>query len=137
PVRRWAARAMEAPSGRWLVAAAGLAVIASAVYQLYKAYALVFEEELRLARMSPGERRWARRFLRAGLTARGITFGIIGWFLLRAALDVDAREALDMAGALRLLARQDRGGLWLALVAVGLAAYGVLSLIDARYRRVT
>jgi hypothetical protein len=137
PVRRWVDRAMVAPYGRWLVAAAGLAVMASAAYQFYKAYALVFEEELRLARMSARERRWARRILRAGLAARGVTFGVIGWFLVRAALDIDPGEALGMGGALRTIARQDYGPWLLFVVAVGLIAYGVLSLVDARYRRVT
>lgn len=128
---------MHAPYGRWLVAGAGLAVIGSAVYQFYKAYAVVFEEELRLARMSARERRWARRILRAGLAARGVTFGLIGWFLVRAALHVDPGEARGMAGALGILARQAQGPWLLGAVALGLTAYGLLSLVDARYRRIT
>jgi len=87
--------------------------------------------------MSARARRWSRRVGRAGLTARGVTFGVIGWFLLRAAFDEDAHEARGVAGALRLLGKQDRGHWVLFVVAVGLTAYGLLSLVDARYRRVT
>jgi hypothetical protein len=136
-VREWTTRIMDEPFGRWMVGAAGVAVIGSGVYQFYKAWKYKFEEDLRVARMSASERRWARRVGRIGLGARGVTFGIIGWFLLHAALDVDPREARGMAGALRALERQDHGQWLLGAVALGLTAYGVLSLVDARYRKVT
>jgi len=136
-VREWVARLMHEPYGRWLVAAVGLGVMATAAYQLYKAYAVIFERQLRLARMSAAQRRWARRILRAGLAARGVTFGVIGWFLLRAGLDMDPREARGMGQALRLLERQQHGEWLLGAVALGLTAYGLLSLLDARYRRIT
>jgi hypothetical protein len=137
PVRTWAGRLLAAPYGQWVVGAAGLAVIGVAGYQFYKAYSAKFEDKLRTAKMSARAQRWARRIGRAGLTARGITFAVIGWFLVRAALEVDPGEARGLAGALRTLARQDHGPWLLGVVALGLAAYGLLSLVDARYRRVT
>ena len=136
-VRTWVARLLAAPHGRWVVGALGLAVMGSGVYQFYKAYTALFENDLLTSRMSARARRWSRRVGRAGLTARGVTFGVIGWFLLRAAFDEDAHEARGVAGALRLLGKQDRGHWVLFVVAVGLTAYGLLSLVDARYRRVT
>jgi uncharacterized protein DUF1206 len=136
-VRAWTTRIMDEPFGRWMVAAAGLAVMGSGAYQFYKAWKYKFEEDLRVARMTAAERRWARRVGRIGLGARGVTFGIIGWFLLHAALDVDPREARGMKGALRVLERQDHGQWLLGAVALGLTAYGVLSLVDARFRKVT
>jgi hypothetical protein len=136
-VREWTTRAMAAPAGRWLVAAAGLAVIGSGVWQFYKAYARRYEDDLRVRSMSPAERRWLHRLGRAGLCARGVTFALMGWFLLHAALDVNPHEARSMAGALRVLERQDHGPWLLAAVALGLTAYGALSLVDARYRRIT
>jgi hypothetical protein len=136
-VRTLAGRIMDQRYGRWLVAAAGLAVIGGGLYQLYKAYAVIFEEELRIARMSGRLRRWARHILRAGLAARGVTFGLIGWFLVRAGLEVDPREARGMGSALRALGGADHGRWLLGAVALGLTAYGFLSLMDARYRRIT
>ena len=79
-------------------------MIGAGVYQFYKAYAAKFEEHLRQSQMSETARCWARRIGRAGLTARGVTFAVIGWFLVRAALDVDPSEARGLAGALRTLA---------------------------------
>jgi hypothetical protein len=128
---------MGAPYGRWVVGALGLAVMGAGGYQFYKAYAAKFEEHLRKPQMSEWARCWARRIGRAGLTARGVTFGVIGWFLVRAAMDVDPGEARGLAGALGTLARQDHGRWVLGLVAVGLTAYGLLSLVEARYRRIT
>jgi Domain of Unknown Function (DUF1206) len=136
-VRTWVTRVLSAPYGRWLVAAVGLAVIGTGVYQFYKAYMVLFENDLLISEMSADARLWSRRVGRAGLTARGVTFGVIGWFLLRAGLDANAHEARGVAGALRLLGRQDEGHWLLFVVAVGLAAYGFSSLVDARYRRVT
>jgi hypothetical protein len=115
----------------------GLALVGSGVYQFYKAYTARFEDDLLTSTMSARARRWSRRVGRAGLTARGVTFGVIGWFLLRAAFDEDAHEARGLAGALRFLGHQDRGHWLLFVVAVGLTAYGLLSLVEARYRRVT
>jgi hypothetical protein len=119
------------------VAAVGLTVIGSAAYQFYKAYTCKFEDDLVLSWMTERARRWSRRVGRAGLVARGVTFAIIGWFLVRAALEANAHEARGLAGALRVLGRQDRGHWLLLVVALGLTAYGLLSLVDARYRRVT
>src|SRR4029450_8475487 len=89
-VRRWVGRVLDEPNGRWLVAAVGLAVIGSAVYQFYKAYSCKFADDLVLSSMTGGGRRWAPRVGRAGLVARGVTFAVIGWFLVRAALEVNA-----------------------------------------------
>ena len=136
-VRTAVARVLDAPYGQWVVAAVGIAVIASAGYQFYKAYFCKFEKDLVLSQMTKSARCWSRRVGRAGLVARGITFGIIGWFLLRAAWEVDAHEARGLAGALRVLGRQDRGHWLLLVVALGLTAYGLSSFVDARYRRVT
>ncbi|HEV7500568.1 MAG TPA: DUF1206 domain-containing protein, partial [Vicinamibacteria bacterium] len=79
-------------------------------------------------------RRWVRRIGRAGLSARGVTFGIMGWFLVQAARTFDAHQARGLAGSLRSLAHHDDGPWLLGIVAVGLTAYGVMSLVDARYR---
>ena len=133
-VRVWTGRLMSAPHGPWIVGAAGAAVIGIAVAQFYVAYTCGFEADLCTQTMSPAGRRWARGIGRAGLCARGVTFAVMGWFLLRAARDVDPHEARGIAGSLRSLAHHDQGPWLLGVVGVGLTAYGVLSLVTARYR---
>ena len=131
----WTARLMGQPMGPWLVALAGLAVIANGIYQLYRAYSGKFREKLRLDEMDPNRVDWVTKLGRAGYAARGVAFGLIGLFLVQAALHREPGEARGLDGALAALAAQPFGPYLLALVAVGLAAYGVFALVEARYRR--
>jgi hypothetical protein len=135
-VRTWVARTLAQPYGVWAVGLAGAAVLSSGLYQFYKAWAATFEKHLRTGQMTPRAREWARRIGRFGLAARGVAFLIVGWFLIRAAQNVSAREVKDMGGALRLVAGQEYGAWLLGIVACGLISYGLLSLVNARYRRV-
>jgi hypothetical protein len=135
-MRSWVARSLAEPWGVWAVGLGGAAVVGAGVYQFHKAWTATFEEHLRTQRMSADARRWSRRIGRFGLCARGVTFLIIGWFLVRAAVRLNAREVKDFPGALRMLQAQEYGAWLLGIVALGLIAYGLLSFVDARYRRI-
>jgi hypothetical protein len=135
-VRLWTGRALADPDRWWLVAAAGVGVACSGVYQFYKAHSNKFERRLALSRLSADGRRWVRRVGRAGLVARGITFGVIGWFLVRAGMHVDPGEARGLAGALRALRAADYGPWLLGGVGAGLVAYGLFSIVEGRFRRI-
>jgi hypothetical protein len=135
-IRTWVGRALAEPWGVWAVGLAGAIVVGAGLYQFYKGWAASFEKRFRTAEMGAGMRRWARRIGRLGLAARGVTFLIIGWCLVRAAFYVNAREAKDVGGALRTLQAQEYGAWLLGIVACGLVAYGLLSLLNARYRRI-
>jgi hypothetical protein len=69
-----------------------------------------------------------------GHLARGVVFGLIGVFLVRAAWQYDPEEAIGLDGALAKVLRADYGDTLLGLVAAGLAAYGVYCFAEARYR---
>ncbi|WP_148129269.1 DUF1206 domain-containing protein, partial [Dulcicalothrix desertica] len=73
---------------------------------------------------------------RFGIAARGFVFGIIGIFLVLAAIQVDGSEARGLGGTLAVLAQQPFGSWILGVVALGLIAYGIYSVIQARYRRI-
>lgn len=135
-VRTWVARFLAEPYGVWAVALAGAGVMGSGLWQFYKAVTAKFEDRQRTSQMSARTQRWGRRIGRFGLSARGVTFLIVGWFLVRAARFVNAREAKDLGDALRTLEAHAYGAWLLGLVAVGLAAYGLLSMMNARYRRI-
>ena len=134
--RSWVARTLAEPWGMWAVGLVGAVVVGSGLYQFYKAWAAKFEKRLRVDQMSEGARRWARRIGRFGLAARGVTFLVAGWCLIRAAQTVNAREVKDLGGALRLLRGQAYGPWLLGIVACGLISYGLLSFVNARYRRI-
>ena len=131
----WTARLLAQPFGQWLVGTVGAIVIAIAGYQFYRAYSAKFRKKLKTHQMSPTEQTWATRVGRLGLTARGITFLIIGWFLIQASLQAQAQEARGLGGALETLAQQPYGPWLLGIVALGLIAYGIHMGVQARYRR--
>ncbi|MCQ7029820.1 DUF1206 domain-containing protein, partial [Escherichia coli] len=64
----------------------------------------------------------------------GIVFMVIGAYLARAGWAHSAEKAADTGEALDAIARQPFGQWLLAGVAVGLIAYGVYEVVQARYR---
>lgn len=134
--RDWTARFMAQPFGRWMVALAGLVVIGVGISYLYQAYKAQFLRRLNLYQLSENQRRWVKWLGQFGMGARAIVFGIVGLFLLLAALQANANEARGLAGALEYLAQQPFGAWMLGTVALGVVAYSIYSLIEARYRQI-
>lgn len=122
------------PAGTWLVALAGLVVAGVGLFNGYRAATRSFEQ--RWKETSAGTRRWGGRIGVVGLLARMVVFGLIGLFLVKAALDYSPRDAVGLDGALQRLASQSYGHILLGIVALGLAAYGVFCFVDARLRRI-
>jgi hypothetical protein len=90
---------------------------------------------------APGVTRTARRasnspaahFLaRAGLTARGVIYILVGWVAVLVALGHSSREA-DQQGALHLLAGKPYGLVSLWLLGIGFAAYALWRLSEAAF----
>ena len=75
----------------------------------------------------------ATHFLaRAGLTARGVIYILVGWVAVLVALGQSAREA-DQEGALQLLASKSYGLVSLWLLAIGFASYALWRLSEAAF----
>jgi hypothetical protein len=95
-----------------------------------------FMEDMNTGKMSEFERKLVTLAGVAGVVARGVVFGLIGIFLIKAAIEYDPGETVGLDGALRKLAAQDHGRFLLGLVAAGLLSFGIFCLFQARYRRV-
>jgi Domain of Unknown Function (DUF1206) len=132
----WTATLLQQPFGRFLTVAVGVVIVGVGLYQFYLAYAAKFMEGLKPGEMGVRQRTWARRSGRLGFAARGVVFGIIGVFLVLAALQSDPNQARGLGGALSTLASQPFGPYLLGLVAFGLVAYGLFMFVIARYRRI-
>ncbi|ACY16333.1 DUF1206 domain-containing protein [Haliangium ochraceum] len=130
----WTAEVLSAPLGAWLVGLFGAAVIGFGIYQGYKAYTAKFMKSYKTSAMSHTERRFAKRAGQFGLSARGVTFAIIGFFFIQAAIQHDPSEAKGLGAALTELAQQPYGPWLLGVVAAGLVAFGVYCFSKARYR---
>jgi hypothetical protein len=75
----------------------------------------------------------AARFLaRAGLTARGVIYILVGWVAVLVALGRSSREA-DQQGALHLLAGKSYGQVSLWLLGIGFAGYALWRLSEAAF----
>jgi Domain of Unknown Function (DUF1206) len=124
------------PGGQWIVGIAGAVFIGVALYQGYKGVSRKFLDEDKTEQMGPFTRRWITRIGVVGHLARMVAFGLIGIFVVKAAIDYAPKRAVGLDGALSRLAHQSYGTFLLALVAAGLCAFGVYSIADARYRRI-
>jgi Domain of Unknown Function (DUF1206) len=86
------------------------------------------KQRARLASDSPA----AHLLARAGLTARGVIYILVGWVAILVALGHSSHEA-DQQGALQLLAGKPYGLVSLWLLGIGLAAYALWRLSEAAF----
>ena len=79
---------------------------------------------------------WIGRLGTIGHLARMVVLGLIGIFLIRAAIDYNPNKAVGLDGALAKIVHRSYGPFLLGIVATGLIAFALYSLSDARYRRI-
>jgi len=130
------AQVLDYPAGRWLVGLVGLAFIGAALFNAYRAFTQKFEENWNAGEMSATERTWLPRLSSLGLLARFVVFGLIGWFLVKAAWQHDPKEAIGLDGALQKVIQASYGTVLLTIVAGGLLCYALFCFAEARYRDV-
>jgi len=127
---------LDWPGGQVLVILAGLVLVAVAIDQGLKGFKKKFLEKSHTERMSEKTKKAFTAFGVFGHLARMVIFGLMGYFLIKAAIDYNPDEAVGLDGALAKLASSAGGPLVLGAVAVGLLGFGLYSFMDARYRRV-
>ena len=116
-----------------IVAVAGGITIGVALVQLYNAWKRPFLEDL----AARGDARSAIAWLGSiGFGARGILFGVIGYELLAAAVSYDSKKAVGLDGALIKSASSAAGPIVMIIIALGLVAFGLFSITQARYSQI-
>ena len=85
--------------------------------------------------MSPSERNIAVKLGRFGMFARGVTFLVIGWFLIQAGIHKDAGQVQGFGGAFLFLLSQPYGHILVGVIALGFVALGLHSFACARWIR--
>ncbi len=124
------------PLGPVLVAAIGVGLFAYAAREVWCAWTAKLDRKLDLSELRPQTARWVVGLSRFGIAARGVVFSVMGIFLVASALTTNPREARGFGEALATLQGWTFGTVLLAAVALGLVAYGVYDVVEARFRRI-
>jgi hypothetical protein len=135
--QRKTAMVLSWPGGQFLVGLAGVIIIGVGVFFVHDGWTADFTKELKLGGLSRTARRAVIALGRFGRIAQGVVFGIIGVLVLVAAVQYDSSKAQGLDGALKTLVAQPYGRWLLGIVALGLIAYGLYGLAEARLRRVS
>lgn len=128
---------LSQPFGQWLVGLVGVAAAGYGFYCIYKGIKTKFRRKLKIHEMSSAEETWAVRIGRFGLIAKGIVTVIVGYFFVQAARTANPNQAKTTEGALEAIQQQPYGAVLMGIVALGLAAYGIHLITQARYRRIS
>ncbi|NJL02841.1 MAG: DUF1206 domain-containing protein [Spirulinaceae cyanobacterium SM2_1_0] len=128
---------LSQPFGQWLVGLVGIASAAYGFYCIYRGITVKFRRKLKTYEMSLKEETWAINIGRFGLIAKGIVSTIVGYFFVQAARTSDPSQARTTEGALQAIQQQSFGAILMGIVALGLIAYGIHMIVQARYRRIS
>ena len=123
------------PGGPVIVAVVGAALIAISAYQVYDAFRGRFADDAKLHEMGPLATGMFMLLGHVGLVARALVFALVGYFVVKTAIDFNPRDAVGLDGALARVHHQPFGPWLLGLIAAGLLVFALYSLFEARYRR--
>lgn len=128
-----AATILELPLGNILLGLVGAAFIGAGLIQSWRGLSGKYRKRIRL----PEARKAIFKPICAiGLAARGLLLAVTGGFIIYAAVTVHPEEAGGISQALDWLQSLPFGPVLYAAAAVGLIAFGLYSVIEARYRQV-
>ncbi len=131
----WSARLLAQPWGRVAVAVVGMGWIGGGLSQIYQGYKADLND-FKWSEMRKNERKLALYVGRFGLAARGVVFALIGLFLVQAAVFVNPAQAKGFDAALLALAEKPYGAFLVGVVALGLIAFGIYSMLCARWIKI-
>jgi hypothetical protein len=134
--RTFAAILLALPLGASFMFLIGLFVIGAGVHECYSGVTGKYKENFRLFSAAEGHRRTITVLGVLSFTARALLLGLVGYFFMTAAISHNPNDAAGLDGALAALAQTYYGKTLLFITAVGLVCHGVLSLYEARYRRI-
>ncbi len=133
---RTTAGVLGLPGGQVLVGLVGVVTAVIGGWTVWDGWSKDFLQDLAL----PDDRRvrsLAEHSGVVGFVAKGLSLVLIGVLIVIAAVRFDPAQANGLDAALKTLAGQPYGPFLLVALALGLLAYGVFGLVDARYHRIS
>jgi len=131
-----AAILLALPLGAFLVFIIGLITIGAGVHECYSGISGKYQENFKLYTVGDNQRRIISVLGVFSFTARALLLGLVGYFFITAAINFNPDEAAGLDGALAALAQSYYGKTLLFITATGLVCHGILSLYEARLRRI-
>lgn len=135
--KQQAALLISLPFGHWLTIIIAVVGIGLGLEEIYRALARRFEDREAIDGLGDSVKKWVLRLGRLGFFSRGVVGTVVGVYLLLAGVRRAPSEARGTRGAIESLGQQAFGVWILALIAAGLTAYGLYTLVEARYRKLS
>jgi len=128
--KSWTAKLLAMQYGQWIVGLAGATVVGAGIYYFYKAYSEKYKSHLHrtsvMERLDP--------VAKVGLVAHGVAVGLIGGFLIYAAMTASPEQAGGLGKAFDTIRGMAFGRILLILLTAGLIAFALFCFIEAVYR---
>ena len=115
----------------------GIGIIVGGLNELYSGLTGKYQESFKIRVLSDVQRRIITFLGVLSFTARALILVMMGCFFIAAAFYYNPNEAAGVDRALAILAQQSYGKILLFITAAGLLCHGILSLYEARFRRVS
>lgn len=124
---------LQTDTGHIALGIAGLIIIGVGFAHMYKGWKSRFEKYMDI----PADKSsWAKPICRFGLIARGVVWCIVGSFLIKSAMLAGDGKIKGIVEAMETLRDSPFGSALYLIVAAGLFAFGIYSLLEALYRRI-
>jgi hypothetical protein len=127
---------MAMPMGRWAIGILGLVVVIAGFYQIYQGLSAGFERQFHTYALTPKEVKLVTGIGRFGTAARGVVLAIVGGLFGVAAYQANPSQQVGMDTALATILHQPYGVWLLGIVALGLIAFGIYSILCALWLRI-
>jgi hypothetical protein len=122
--------------GAIFVGIIGLGVIGAGINECYSGITGKYQENFKLYKLEGNGQRVISTLGFVSFLARALIFALMGYFFIAAAVNGNPDEAVGIDGALQTLAQSYFGKTLLFITAAGLVCHGILSLYEAKYRRI-
>ncbi|MGD1841659.1 MAG: DUF1206 domain-containing protein [Thermonemataceae bacterium] len=129
-----AATILDKDYGQFVLFVIAIILFGVAVYQFYKGASKKFLESVQ-HQGGKEEKEVLEKSGLVGYMARGVAFGILGWFVFKAASENDPNNVGGMEAVFGFLSSMTLGNVLMGAMALGLVAYGVFQYFLARYSR--
>lgn len=126
---------MAMPWGRWIVGILGLATMVGGFYQIYQGVKANFDRQFQIYAMTPKQAKLAIDVARFGTVSRGVVFALVGGLIGLAAYQANPNQPIGMDAALAVLLKLPYGIWLLGIIAIGLIAFGIYSMLSALWFR--